>query len=126
MCLLQSSHLIITPACCSSLFQRFQFINCFLFFPLHFPLFTMPMYFVLFHLFWSFFFYFFIQFSSVLITLFLTYTSSFLSFLSTVSFFGHALFHSHLKNTKSRGSKHKSRRKSKKQKRPSSVCNSLT
>lgn len=29
-----------------------------------------------------------------------------------------------LKNTKSRGSKHKSRRKSKKQKRPSSVCNS--
>lgn len=31
-----------------------------------------------------------------------------------------------LKNTKSRGSKHKSRRKSKKQKRPSTVCNSLT
>ena len=30
------------------------------------------------------------------------------------------------KNTKSRGSKHKSRRKSKKQKRPPSVCNSLT
>lgn len=74
----------------------------------------------------SFLFIFFIHFSSVLITLFLTYTSSFLSFLSTVSFFGHALFHSHLKNAKSRGSKHKSRRKSKKQKRPSSVCNSLT
>lgn len=30
------------------------------------------------------------------------------------------------KNTKSRGSKHKSRRKPKKQKRPPSVCNSLT
>lgn len=31
-----------------------------------------------------------------------------------------------LKNTKSRGSKHKSRRKSKKQKRSSTVCNSIT
>lgn len=107
-------------------FQCFQFINlyhCFLSFPLYSLPFTLPMCFVyvLFR----------VYFPSILFlsicfyfcpSMFFTLLPSFL--LHPLSSFGHTLFP--IKNTKSRGSKHKSRRKSKKQKRPSTVCNSLT
>ncbi|XP_047459803.1 protein FAM149B1 isoform X2 [Mugil cephalus] len=110
-------------------FQCFWFINsyhCFLSFPLHFLPFTSPMCFMyllfvppvcLFFIPFSYIF------SSVFITFFFFCLPSFLpSFLSSTSavFLRTCLSHP-AKSTKARGSKHKSRRKSKKQKRPSTA-----
>lgn len=107
--LLHSSHLIVicvTPACCSRLSLLINLSLCFLSLPSPAPLCCCP---------------------SPLVLLFLCPLLS-CSFSPPVTL----CLHPHtpppfsLKSTKSRGSKHKPRRKPKKQKRPSSVCNPVT
>lgn len=124
MSLFHCPHLIFTFFhSCLLLFQSFNAsssLTCItVFFPSLFTLCQCALctFCTFFPLFMSFFFFLSVCFSHVL------YPSPFLSPISTIFLWSH-LF-SPLKNTKSRGSKHKSRRKSKKQKRPSSVCNSL-